>query len=85
VIRTERDEVIEFAKTYKGEEWHVSSIDAYRYKDTGEWIYSASLFKRNWDGIGDRGIRIMIIKVNGTYQGRLAELSKWPNAWRWKR
>lgn len=70
----ERHEVGQLAENYQGLQWIVTSLYVYRYKDTGECLYTAMLSRRNWDGCGDRRVRVLIARENGQFRVRPAEM-----------
>ena len=74
--RSRYQEVIDFVSALKGPNWFITSVDAYRYKDTGgvHWIVH---FKRDpnvyFPGEDDRDCLFVTYNNDGTITSRSVE------------
>ena len=71
--------VIEFAEAYKGPGWLACTVETFRYKDTGEILYSITMINRHrYDGPGECEDRLLISKEGDTFQARRVQMNRWP-------
>lgn len=68
-------DVIAFAEAYKGDGWRVTSVESFRYKDTGERLWSVRMQNAR-RGTGEASDRLLIDKENSVFRTRSVELNR---------
>jgi hypothetical protein len=68
---TPNREVQEFVKAHQGPDWSITSILAYRFKDTGDWCWIIHLRRKNWmRSPGEREATLLVTQVQGKFSAR---------------
>lgn len=69
--------VQQFVLTQQGRDWAITSIYAYRFKDTGEWSWVIHLVRKNWmETPGEREATLLVTQENEKFCARPVEMHR---------